>query len=448
MKRLALGVLLVCCSNMLDAAEYRAGVGRTIITPKTPMRLAGFAARTHASDGVLQDLWAKAVAIDDGHGGRIVIVTADLIGIPRKIADEVASRLKQRHGLDRSQVLFNASHTHCGPEIGAAPGMRPSALSESQSYRERLTDSLTQVAEQAMASLAPAEVSFGRGSVGFAFNRRRPTPKGFVFGINPDGPVDHDVPVIKIATPDGKLRAVLFGYSCHNTTLTSNWYKFCGDYAGFAQADLEKAYPGATAMFVQLCGADQNANPRGTLERVTTYGRALAEEVRRVLATDLQPVSGPIRASYRLVKLDFSPQPRERFVDEAKTGDRYHQARAQRMLDAIDAGRPIRQIDCPVHAVRWGRRLALLAIGGEVVADYGLRLKRENPDENLIVAGYSNDVVCYIPSLRILREGGYEPVDSMVYMGLPGPFAESIEETLVAACRDGLRETATTESSK
>ena len=88
-----------------------------------------------------------------------------------------------------------------------------------------------------------------------------------------------------------------------------------------------------------------------------------------------------------------------------------------------------------MQAVRFGRDLTLLALGGEPVVDYALRLKRELPGENLIVAGYCNDVMCYIPSRRVLPEGGYEAVDNTIYYGQPGPFAESVEEAIVAAVR-------------
>ena len=111
------------------------------------------------------------------------------------------------------------------------------------------------------------------------------------------------------------------------------------------------------------------------------------------------------------------------------------------MLAAYDAGRPVRSLPYPVQAVRFGDDLTLLALAGEVTVEYGLRLKREFPKEHLIVMGYANEVCCYIPSLAVLRGGGYEPQTSMIYYGLPGPFAENVEEAVIAACRKVLKET-------
>jgi hypothetical protein len=298
-----------------------------------------------------------------------------------------------------------------------------------------LVDDLVALVGAAMADLAPARVFVGHGSVGFAMNRRHAAPKGHAAAPNPKAPVDHDVPVVKVAAPDGQLRAVLFGYACHNTTFGGDMYRINGDYAGFAQIELEKAMPGVTAMFTILCGADQNPSPQGKLEQAAQHGKTLADEVRRVLSGPLSPVRPPVRTAYEDVKLEFAPQTRLKFEEEAKSKDRFRRHRADAMLAAFDAGRPIRDVAIPVQVVRLGGDLAIVALGGEVVVDYALRLKREFAGTNLIAVGYANDVMCYIPSQRVLREGGYEGGDAMIYYGLPGPFTDSVEETVVGACR-------------
>ena len=122
--------------------------------------------------------------------------------------------------------------------------------------------------------------------------------------------MDHTAPVLNIIGADGKLRAVLFGYACHNTTLTAEIYQLSGDYAGFAAAELERRHPGATALFLMLCGADQNPNPRGTVELARKYGDALAAEVDRVIAARMKPVAGPIRTAFRLTTLQLAPRTR------------------------------------------------------------------------------------------------------------------------------------------
>jgi hypothetical protein len=399
--------------------------------------MSGYAARTHPSDGVLVPLWAKALALESSKGQRIVMVTIDVVGIPRSVADEVATRVQKQYGLERRQLLLNASHTHSGPMVWPhlmnLSVMAPEEERNLRAYSQRLTDALVSVTGAALKDLASATVFYGEGSAAFAMNRRLPTPTGFKNSPNPDGLVDHRVPVLKIADGSGKVRAILFAYACHNTTLGADIYQFSGDYAGYAQGALEREYPGAAAMFMALCGGDQNPYPRGTVALAQQHGEELAAAVGRVLSGSMTPISGPIRSTFQLAQLRLAPRSREDFVQELKSTVPAVVRRAELMLKAMDAGRAIDQVEYPVEAVRFGRSLTLLALGGEVTVDYALRVQREYHGEPVIAAAYSNDVMSYIPSARVLREGGYEAVDSMPYYGLAGPYASDVEERVFAA---------------
>ncbi len=423
--------------------EFKVGVARRDITPALPIWMSGYAIRTRPADGVIVDLWAKALAIEDGRGGRVVIVTTDLIGLPREISDAVAVRVEKEYGLHRAQLLLNSSHTHAGPVVW--PSIRvlfnftAEDLSRAELYARKLTDDLVAVAGEAIHDLAPATLSVGHGVCDFAANRRQPASGGVRIGVNPQGPVDHDVPVLRVTARDGRLRAVLFGYACHNTTLGGDFYQITGDYAGFAQLELQKRHPGSTAMFLMLCGADQNPNPRGTLDLAKRHGGALADSVERVLTGKMRMVRPPVQSVYSEASLEFAPHQRRTFEEEALNTDPFRQRRARLMLKAYDEGRPERSLVYPVQGLRFGKDLTVLALGGEVVVDYPLRLRREYPRENLIVAGYSNDVMSYIPSQRVLKEGGYEPVDSMIYYGHPGPFSDKVEDSVFGAARETLR---------
>ena len=420
----------------LGAAEFQAGLARTNITPPLPFWLSGYAARTNAVREVLAELWANALALEDPAGRKVVMVTTDLIGLPREVTAAVAKLARQKHRLERSQVLFNSSHTHGGPVVWPNLAVmftgNPEAARQGAQYSKDLTSRLTGLIDAALAGLEPAQLSTGHGTVGFAANRREPGTNGVRIGVNRQGPVDHDVPVLKIADAHGHVRAVLFGYACHNTTLGGDCYRLHGDYAGFAKRELEATVPDVTAMFMMLCGADQNPSPRGTVELATQYGQALGREVSRVLQSPLQPVRPSIATAYQEVSLAFTNHTRAVFEEESKSPDRYKRARAALMLEAYDRGQPVRELSYPVQAVRLGTNLTFVALGGEVVVDYALRLKREWAAENLVVSGYCNDVMCYIPSRRVLREGGYEPVISMIYYGQPGPFQENVEEVIVS----------------
>jgi hypothetical protein len=430
----ALALLLGLAAPALCA--LRAGAARIDITPRDPIWLAGYASRNHASTGVRLPIWARALAIDDGARRPVVIVSTDLVGLQAEVADQVAERVRARFGIERARLLLNSSHTHTGPVVW--PGLAsmfalpPGEEARLRDYSAHLIDDLVSVIGQSLADLSPAQLKYGTGEAAFAINRRQPSGDGFKIGVNPSGPSDHQVPVIQVTAPGGHVRAILFAYACHNTTLTGEFYEISGDYAGFAEAELESAHPGAAALFIALCGGDQNPDPRSSVELAARHGHALAAEVQRVLEGRLRALPGPLRAAYLTTSLPFAPQGREVYekdLADPKAGPAF-KSRARRMLD-----RPVSETAYPVQAIRFGRDLTLLALGGEAVIDYDLRAKREYPGEPLIVAAYSNSVMCYIPSERVLREGGYEAADNMVYYGQPGPFAPGVEDRVWDAIR-------------
>ena len=381
------------------------------------------------------DLWAKALAIEDQKGKRVVIVTTDLIGLPRSIADIVAARIEKQYGIDRAQLVLNSSHTHTGPlirhNLENLFELGPEDDQVVSDYAAMLTEKLVGVVGSALSDLAPANLWFGNGHATFAINRRQNTPKGVIIGENPSGPTDPDVPVLRVTGADGKLRAVLFGYACHNTTLTGQFYRISGDYAGFAEIAVEEANPGSTALFMMLCGADQNPHPRSSLELAQQHGKELATEVNRVLGEKLARVHGLVHGAFQVVELGFAPKSREDFEARLKETNVHRGRHAKAMLRLYDDGNPIRRYPYPVQAIQFGKDLTLVALGGEVVVDYDLRIKREYGSKGIIVAGYSNDVMSYIPSLRVLKEGGYEADDSMIYYGLPGPYDAEVEDHIM-----------------
>jgi hypothetical protein len=262
-------------------------------------------------------------------------------------------------------------------------------------------------------------------------NRRLPTEKGYQNSPYPDGPVDHDVPVLRVEGADGKLRAILFGYACHNTTLS--FYRWCGDYAGYAQQYLEEAHPGTTALFMMGCGGDQNPYPRGTLELAQQHGRSLATAVEAALLPKPEPVRGPLRVALEEVTLNFvPPSGRDELLKQKESRDKFERRRAELLLKELEKnGRIHSTYAYPVQAIQFGTDLTLVGLAGETVVDYSLRLKKELNGTPLWVAGYCNDVFGYVPSVRVLKEGGYEGGGAMRYTRLAGPFAPSVEECII-----------------
>jgi neutral ceramidase len=239
--------------------------------------------------------------------------------------------------------------------------------------------------------------------------------------------------VLKIESLDGsKLRGVVFGYACHNTTL--GFYEWCGDYSGFAQLYLEDRHPDSVAMFFTGGGADQNPLPRRKIELARKYGRMLAVSVDNVLDEPMKSVAGRLASSFEEVELEFDQLPtKEKLQADLKHSSRYTRARAKLLLSEWERDGSLPATwPYPIQVWKVGDGLNWVALGGELVVDYQLRLKRELGENSTWVTGYANDVMAYIPSERVLEEGGYEGDTSMIVYQLPSKWKAGLEDQIVS----------------
>lgn len=423
-----------------EVDSWKAGVSAVKITPDGPAWMAGYASRTEPSIGVELDLFAKTLVVQDPAGETVVLVTLDLISVPGPLRKHVEKSLTESRKLKPENLVMNCSHTHCGPEIRttgtALDGLDPDRRAKANAYVDTLQKRILMCIDEAFEKLAPAKLSFQKARAAFAMNRRLPSPTGYRNSPNPDGRVDHDVPVLRVEDAEGKITAVVFGYACHNTTL--GFQKLCGDYAGYAQQAIEEAHPGTVALFMMGCGGDQNPYPRRTLDLAKQHGRTLATAVEAALSTPKREIAGRLSVAFGTAKLDYAEaQTKEQLQEQLKSTNKYDVRYAERLLKELEAGTLLTSYPAPVSVVRFGDAVLFVALPGETVVDYSLRIKRENrtPDgPDVWVAGYSNDVFAYIPSLRVLVEGGYEAGGAMRYMTTvvqPGPFAPNVEKRLM-----------------
>ncbi|MBM81963.1 MAG: hypothetical protein CMJ78_15425 [Planctomycetaceae bacterium] len=437
-KTVVFGLLLIVSSELLAANGWKAGVAKAIITPKDPVWMAGYGGRTRPADSKVHDIWIKVVAIEDAPGHRAVIMSSDTLGISRTIYDNVCESLKKKHNLDRSQIMLNSSHTHCGPVLrGAlydAYPLTPKEIARINDYSDWFERTVVDTVSSALKKLAPASIEVGHGSATFAVNRRNnreaEVPNIRQRGEKLKGPIDHAVPVLAVKDADGTMIAIVFGYACHNTTL--GFYNWCGDYAGFAQYALEKKYPKAAAMFYMGCGADQNPLPRRTMELCQGYGERLAKAVDAVLSKPMKSMSAKLETRHSFLTLNYGAEPTEVELTKMAGDGNYRQRWAARLLKQKKAGKPFeRTYRYPLQAWQIGGEQLWITMGGEVVVDYVLGIKKHH-GANTWVAGYCNDVMAYIPSLRVLEEGGYEGNTSMMVYGVPAHRWAPDVETLIA----------------
>jgi len=434
-------VLLTVPPLSAQEATWRVGLAQAKITPEEPIWLAGYGGRDRPSEGVLHDLWIKVLALESADGQRAVVLTSDLLGFPQKMYERICAELKARCNLEPAQVMLTASHTHSAPVLRDALydiyPLDDDQTARIEQYSVGLEKTIVETIEKALAEPTPATLWAGEGTADFAVNRRNNRVAQVIEARKKGeplvGPMDHDVPVLAARGPDDALRAVVFGYACHATTLS--FYRCSGDYPGFAQIALEEDNPDTLAMFYAGCGADQNPLPRRSVARCGKYGFALAEAVEQVLAQEkaMRPIAPRLQTALEIVDLDFEkPLSREELEAAVKKGS-YWARRAKRLLAKLDQGESFpTSYPYPVQVWKLGDDQLWITLGGEVVVDYSLRFKSTYGPQTW-VAGYTNDVMSYIPSHRVWEEGGYESSAFYVYGQPADRWASDIEDR-IAAC--------------
>jgi neutral ceramidase len=426
--------------------SYKAGAARVCITPDEPLWLAGYASRTSPARGKISDLYASALALEDSTGQRFAMVSVDLIAITHTIVEPVIRAVQEKYGLARQQLLLTATHTHYGPEFRADKQLFfkiPVEYAEKfPQVASKLAGALVRAIGEAIDRLEPAQLWARKTTAMFAHNRRR---HGVVDGTpSTDDVVDHDVPILDCIDSSGNRKAVVFGYACHNTTIPAEDLRYCGDWAGFAREQIERANPGTISLFIPGAGADQDPEPSGSVEFSQLHGREIADAIERAFEAPGVEIMGPIRSVWADVQLPLGPVTRESLDGMLASKDPPQQVKARFLLDVLDRGeRLVTSYSAPIQVVRFGAELVLIGLSGEPVVDWSHKLKRGvgSGDQGarrsplVWVAGYCNDMFGYLPTRRVQTEGGYEGGRANLWSSIPAPFTDDVEDRITEAVR-------------
>jgi hypothetical protein len=419
---------------------WRAGTSAVRITPEKPIPLVGYASRTNVFTSVDQEIYAQGLALQDESGNRALLITADICTLSPTVAEPICDELIQKTGLKRERILLSVSHTHSGPWVALAPSrllnLPPGATNDVAEYTRVFQKKLVEAGTAALAKLAPAKLAYGAGIANFVMNRREFTTNGVILGVNPRGYVDRSVPTLRIDTPEGELRAVLFGYACHGTTLPSDSLVISGDFPGYAREQIRKKYPKAEALFMVGLGGSANPYPRTGLDHAKEHGAELGKEVCRVLETKLRAIRGPLGCVHENAELPLEVLSKDELRERAKE-NRSLRGAAEQMIEALDRGETLpRMHKAPVAVWQFGSDITLVALSGEVVGEFVPLIEQAIGPMNLWLAAYCNAVSGYIPTRQTLREGGYECRGLYEGLGWYAPEAETVLiETIAALAR-------------
>ena len=404
------------------AGALRAAAVKVDITPQKPMWLSGYGPRQ--STGVLDKIHHRVVALDAGDA-QFYLIASDLCLFSPRLYDDVMLDLQKQTGVDPKNVLWSVTHTHAAPEIGPPTCTRRCSddpiTTGIARYTDQTTRALIDAVRQARQQLEPARLVFATGVAMANINRRAMDVDGRVsIGLNPDGPVDRQIGLIRITRPDGSPVALVVNYAMHGTVMSGQNVSISGDGPGVVTAYLEEKL-GGTVLFVNSAAGNiapiysVYANERSG--HLSQFRVLLGDRVISAVAS-LGP--GSAEVTIRHVETVVETPRKEGLVwpEELAAYSGSHVRPTVRL--------PIRFVRIN-DAVIWSAPV-------ELFCEIAMDVRARSPFAHTLYFGYTNGWFGYLPTARGFAEGGYEPRTS--------PFTPQAEADLgsaVTAVIHGLR---------
>ena len=431
-----------------------AGTARKNITSSGNCLLDGFAGRNHGCEGVHDNLYVTALALSE-HEKKLVIIGVDTLALNNEQMDKIWMLAGKKLNLRPDQLFVNCSHTHAGPEVRPSFNHETCAPGEvgkpDPAYIDELIEKILHSAENAIKNLKPAEASWGIGKTFIGINRRAPDKTiyseqatGYENFPNPEKEIDRTCPVILFQDKKGKPISLVFGASCHPTTMRYDNYLISAEFPGVARRILEENLDGAPSLFLQGIAGDVkprqvvegNGFRSGNFEDIEVVGKELADDVKSAIKKGLKPLDIRIGTSLKRVALPFDKTWNEKTYRRyaRKEEAQYRRVWAEYWLKKLGKGESVPQsIDLTLSIVELSPELRFLGIAGELLTDIGLKIKHQFKDGNTLPFGYTNGEVAYIPDAEALREGGYEAIETIFFShDKPAPFIVETEEIILS----------------
>ena len=425
-----------------------AGAAAGGITPRVGVDLSGYAARPGPSVAMHDELWCRALVLDDG-ARRVAIAALDLLGVDLEL--DAAIREAASVHVPPEHILINCSHTHAGPSVTRLDRR----VAPDLDYVSSLPTRIAAVVAEAASRLAPAALRYGSTPARIGINRRERTPdERTIIGRNPAGIVDDEMRALAVNTADGGPLAVVFHHACHGTTLGGENRLISAEWMGAACACLEQR-TGVPALFLQGCAGQTNPDARErSFGEVARLGQSACEAVVRALAAAEPIPGGPLAAHRESIALPLQdpPDPKQARAGLAAAEAAAARARsegahpywvqalesclplARQIVELADRGATELTLPFAVQAMRVGD-LALVGLSGEVFLEFARRIAAASPFPHTWALGYSNGCECYVPTAEAFAEGGYEADDSFRWYGTLPLAPEAGERMAEAAVR-------------
>jgi neutral ceramidase len=419
MKRLVILITLLAVGwPAVARAQLRAAAVKVDITPQTSQWLLGYQARQ--SDGVHDRIYHRVLALEAGNAS-FYLISSDFCLFSPNFNDAVMRELRDKTGIDPTHVWWSVTHTHAAPEIGP-PDMYKALLGRSdhewdRDYTTLVTNALIDAVKAAHDTLEPARVSVATTTANANINRRARDVDGKIsLGLNPDGPVDRQVNLIRVQKPDGTPMALVVNYAMHGTVMSGQNLKISGDAPGVVAAYVEEQL-GGTVLYVN--GAAGNIAPIYSVYADAASGHLSQFRVLlgdRVLAAARAMPPGTDRVVIRHA---------QQIVETPRRGDLAwpDELAAYATPDRQRIKLPLRFLAIN-DTVIWSAPV-------EMFCDIAMNIRERSPFKQTFYFGYTNGWFGYLPTAKAFEEGGYEPRTS--------PFTPQVESDLTTAVTGSLK---------
>jgi hypothetical protein len=389
----------------------RAGASKIVITPPVGFKLSGYEDRIQGSVGVHDELYARALVMDDG-AEKVAIVSCDVVGLPKEIVKEVRREVETSLGIKGDSVMVAATHTHAGPDFDFSNG----------DYLDILIKEISGAIRAASLNLVDARIGAGKGSTVIGYNRRNPQHNFFLVPY-PEGVTDSEVAALRVNNEKGDSIAAIINTPCHAVVLGSTNLLISADYPGYAMRMLESTIGGVPMFLNGCCG---NINPVHTdgghtvingkivrgpdlFREAERLGKILGGEALKVLEQiEETTCENFLKAKRSQLSLPVRKDIPKEMLDMLKQIDVAHSRFA--LYQSVLEGR---DIITEVQAISMGD-IVIVCVPGEIFVEFGLEIKKKSPFKYTLVSELANDVIGYVPVPEAFTEGGYEPTATIV----------------------------------